>query len=211
MELLVVLTIIAILASLAMPNLTKTHIKKRVKETVIIFTGKPHSSVESMTDKISNFYIMKVREAKALAALQQAVQTNTNNSQAQTSQSGQSQAITFGSGTKTTLKNTNYKQFFPKDNEEATFPKADKLFSKYMTKAEVEEGAIHIYFGNGIGELLNGKVLTLQPMFVANEDLPLEWRCGFADPIEGKLLAGTNRTNVPENFLPLLCTSFTSK
>ena len=75
-----------------------------------------------------------------------------------------------------------------------------------MSAVALEDGAIHITFGNRANGALRGKVLTLRPAVVDDAPVvPVAWVCGSA-PVPGNMSAkGTNRTNIPANYLPLKC------
>jgi type IV pilus assembly protein PilA len=75
-----------------------------------------------------------------------------------------------------------------------------------VSSVALEGGAIQITFGNRANGAIRGKVLTLRPAVVEDAPVvPVAWVCGFA-PVPGNMMAkGTNRTNVPVNYLPLKC------
>jgi type IV pilus assembly protein PilA len=55
------------------------------------------------------------------------------------------------------------KQPFPADNAAAGLPPADKIVANYVSAVAVEDGAIHITFGNRVNTTIAGKILTLRP------------------------------------------------
>lgn len=97
-------------------------------------------------------------------------------------------------------------QAFPADNAAAGLPVADKIVNNYVRALEVQDGAIHMTFGNRIhGEIL-GKVLTLRPAVVEDAPVvPVAWVCGYADGPDKMTVKGKNQTTVPELYLPLAC------
>jgi type IV pilus assembly protein PilA len=95
---------------------------------------------------------------------------------------------------------------FPADNAAAALPSPEKIVSNLVSAVALEEGAIHITFGNRANGALRGKVLTLRPAVVDDAPVvPIAWVCGSA-PVPGNMTAkGANRTSVPPNYLPLKC------
>lgn len=97
-------------------------------------------------------------------------------------------------------------QPLPADNAAAALPPADKIVSDLVSSVSVEEGAIHIRFGNRANSRIRGKVLTLRPAVVEDARVvPVTWVCGFAPAPDKMALRGTNRTDVPTNYLPARC------
>jgi type IV pilus assembly protein PilA len=94
----------------------------------------------------------------------------------------------------------------PADNAEAGLPPADKIVSNLVGAVAVEDGAIHIRFGNQANGALKGRTLSLRPAVVEDAPVvPVSWLCGHA-PVPDKMTArGIDRTDVPPNFLPLNC------
>jgi type IV pilus assembly protein PilA len=97
-------------------------------------------------------------------------------------------------------------QPLPSDNAAAALPPAEKIVSDLVASVSVEEGAIHIRFGNRANSRIRGKLLTLRPAVVEDARVvPVTWVCGFAATPEKMTLRGTNRTDVPANYLPARC------
>jgi len=97
-------------------------------------------------------------------------------------------------------------KILPKDNQEAGLPAAEKIVSNFASSVEIQEGAIHLTFGNKAHKVLQGKVITLRPAVIEESNIvPVEWVCGNANPPEKMVAKGENKTNVPEEFLPMLC------
>jgi type IV pilus assembly protein PilA len=70
----------------------------------------------------------------------------------------------------------------------------------------LENGAIHIAFGNRAHKTLQGKVLTLRPAGVDDARVvPLAWLCGHAPAPDKMTALGQDRTTVPPGMLPLRC------
>ena len=97
-------------------------------------------------------------------------------------------------------------QSFPADNATAGLPVADKIVSNYVSSVAIQDGAIHITFGNKANGTIRGKVLTLRPAVVADAPIvPVTWVCGYATAPEKMTIKGENKTNVPPGLLPIRC------
>lgn len=97
-------------------------------------------------------------------------------------------------------------QTLPPDNASVGLPVPDKVVSNLVSALLVQDGAIHMTFGNRAHGQLKGRVLTLRPAAVADAPVvPVAWVCGFAPAPEKMTLYGENRTNVPRRFLPAKC------
>jgi type IV pilus assembly protein PilA len=82
-------------------------------------------------------------------------------------------------------------QTFPADNAAAGLPVPEKIVNNYISSLTVENGAIHIVFGNRANGLIKDKTLTLRPAVVEGEPVvPVVWVCGSA-----------------ANYLPIVCRS----
>ena len=100
-------------------------------------------------------------------------------------------------------------QTFPADNASAGLPPADKIVANYVSAVAVENGAIHITFGNRANRALEGKILSLRPAVVEDAPIvPIAWACGYAEAPEKMTLKGENRTSIPEPLLPIECRAF---
>jgi type IV pilus assembly protein PilA len=97
-------------------------------------------------------------------------------------------------------------QPLPADNAAAGLPPAEKIVSDLVASVSVEDGAIHIKYGNRANNQIKGKVLTLRPAVVEDARIvPVTWVCGVAAAPEKMALKGPNRTDVPIKFLPGRC------
>ncbi len=95
---------------------------------------------------------------------------------------------------------------FPKNNKEAGLPEGKYLIGNYVKDVTIENGAIHITFGNKVNMRVMGKVLTLRPQYVEESDItPLSWLCGGATVVNGMGVSGKNRTNINNPYLPGIC------
>jgi type IV pilus assembly protein PilA len=97
-------------------------------------------------------------------------------------------------------------QAFPIDNAAAGLPVADKIVGNLVSAVTVQDGAIHITFGNRAHGTIKGGVLTVRPAVVADEPVvPVSWVCGFAPVPEKMTVHGENRTTLPPRYLPARC------
>lgn len=102
-------------------------------------------------------------------------------------------------------------QAFPPDNAAANLPAADKIINNYVTSLAVQDGAIHLTFGNQASNAIKGKVLTLRPGVVPDAPIvPVAWICGNAAAPEKMTVRGQNRTDIPNAFLPFECAGRTA-
>lgn len=94
----------------------------------------------------------------------------------------------------------------PADNAAADLPAPDKIVSTLVKSVAVDQGAIHITFGNKAHKSLQGKVLTLRPAVVEDARIvPVAWLCGAAGAPDKMTAKGEDRTNVPRALLPVRC------
>jgi len=94
----------------------------------------------------------------------------------------------------------------PVDNKEAGLPDADKVVSNLISAVEVQNGAIHMTFGNKAHPKINGKVMSLRPAVIDESQIvPVAWVCGNAKAPDKMTVKGENKTNVPAEFLPMMC------
>jgi type IV pilus assembly protein PilA len=97
-------------------------------------------------------------------------------------------------------------QSFPPDNASAGLPSADKIVNNFVSALSIENGAIHVTFGNRANPLIKDKILTLRPAVVEDAPIvPVTWVCGYANGPGKMTIKGENKTNVPMNYLPLRC------
>ncbi len=83
---------------------------------------------------------------------------------------------------------------------------AEQILGNYVARLEVEQGAIHIRFGNRASRALADKWLTLRPGTSPNASrVPISWLCGVAHPVSGLDYSGVNRTDIEARQLPLDC------
>lgn len=97
-------------------------------------------------------------------------------------------------------------QKFPADNAMAGLPQADKIVNNQIREVQVENGTIHITFGNQANSMLKDKILSLRPAVVPDAPMvPVTWVCGNAAAPEKMTVFGLNKTNIPNTYLPNGC------
>ncbi len=97
-------------------------------------------------------------------------------------------------------------QIFPPDNASAGLPPAEKIVNNSIRAVTVQNGAIHITFGNRANSLISDKILTLRAAVVEDAPVvPVTWVCGYAEAPDKMTLHGENQTNIPASFLPFNC------
>jgi len=94
----------------------------------------------------------------------------------------------------------------PADNAAIGLPPPEKIVGNFVASVRVDQGAIHIAFGNKAHGALKNKVLTVRPAGVADARVvPLTWLCGPAVAPSPMTALGENRTSVDKGLLPLRC------
>jgi type IV pilus assembly protein PilA len=94
----------------------------------------------------------------------------------------------------------------PADNAAAALPAPEQIVNQRVKAVVLEQGAIHIHFGNQAHGQLQGKVLSVRPAGVqAARVVPLVWLCAGAAVPQQMAVLGENRTTVPQSMLPLRC------
>jgi type IV pilus assembly protein PilA len=97
-------------------------------------------------------------------------------------------------------------QSIPHDNAGAGLPAADKIVNNFISSLTVQDGAIHIAFGNSANALIKGKVLSIRAAVVEDAPVvPVAWVCGNAAAPDKMTIKGENKTNVPAGYLPFNC------
>ncbi len=97
-------------------------------------------------------------------------------------------------------------QTFPPDNASAGLPADDKIVNNAISSVSVQNGAIHITFGNRANGVITGKILSLRAAVVEDAPIvPVTWVCGYAEAPDKMTIRGQNQTNIPANFLPFAC------
>ncbi len=94
----------------------------------------------------------------------------------------------------------------PTDNAAAALPNADKIVNTYISSVTVENGALHLQFGNSAHGAIKGKILTLRPAVVEDAPIvPASWVCSSAKVPDKMTLKGNDKTNIEKRFLPRNC------
>ncbi|MFY7939450.1 MAG: pilin [Burkholderiaceae bacterium] len=94
----------------------------------------------------------------------------------------------------------------PADNAAAGLPNADKIVNTYISSVTVENGAVHLQFGNSAHGAIKGKILTLRPAVVEDAPVvPASWICSAAKVPDKMTLKGNDKTNIDKRFLPRNC------
>jgi type IV pilus assembly protein PilA len=97
-------------------------------------------------------------------------------------------------------------QSFPADNAAAALPPAEKIVNNFISSVAIQNGAIHITFGNRVNAQIKGKILTLRPAVVEDAPIvPVTWVCGNAPAPDPMPVKGENTTNIPAGYLPFRC------
>jgi type IV pilus assembly protein PilA len=97
-------------------------------------------------------------------------------------------------------------QSFPPDNASAGLPSADKIVNNLVSALSVQDGVIHLTFGNSAQSAIRGKILTFRPAVVEDAPIvPVTWVCGNAAGPDKMTVKGENKTSVPNQYLPLGC------
>jgi type IV pilus assembly protein PilA len=94
----------------------------------------------------------------------------------------------------------------PASNAVAGIPAKDKIVGSMVKEVAVENGAIHIVYGNNASRALTGLKVTIRPAVVKDEpSVPIAWLCaklGVPDKMEVK---GQDLTDIPAKWLPIEC------
>lgn len=97
-------------------------------------------------------------------------------------------------------------QTMPPDNASMGLPAADKIVSNMVRGVTVQDGAIHIIYGNRANGLLKDKTLTMRPAVVDDAPVvPVAWVCAGASAPDKMTLRGENKTTVAPAYLPANC------
>jgi type IV pilus assembly protein PilA len=95
---------------------------------------------------------------------------------------------------------------FPKDNAAAGLPVPEKIVGNYVKSVALDQGAIHITFGNKAHQQIKDKILSFRPAVVEDAPIvPVTWVCGHASAPAQMKLQGEDKTNIEARFLPLNC------
>ena len=94
----------------------------------------------------------------------------------------------------------------PINNEEAGLPVPEKVVSNFVSALIVQDGVIHMTFGNKAHPQIKGKILSMRPAVIEESQVvPIAWVCGNAKAPEKMTIKGENKTTVSADYLPLAC------
>ena len=94
---------------------------------------------------------------------------------------------------------------FPVDNAATNIPEPEKIIGHYMKSLHIEDGAMHLTFGNKF-KSQEGEILTIYPVYVEESPLsPISWVCGYDEIPQGMTAAGENKTTIEMANLPISC------
>ncbi len=97
-------------------------------------------------------------------------------------------------------------QVMLESNAEADLPSPDRVVSNFISALEIDNGAIHMTFGNKAHPQIKDKVLSLRPAVIEESKVvPVAWVCGNAKAPDNMTVKSENRTNIPDEYLPRLC------
>lgn len=92
------------------------------------------------------------------------------------------------------------------DNAAAGLPSDDRVVNNLVKSVAIDNGAIHMTFGNQANGGIKDKVLSFRPAYVAGAPMvPVVWVCGSAAAPTNMSVQGTDRSTVPDRFRPLNC------
>lgn len=94
----------------------------------------------------------------------------------------------------------------PANNQQANLPVPTKVVSNFISALEVQNGAIHMTFGNKAHPQIKGKILSIRPAVIEeSQRVPIAWVCGNAKAPNNMVIMGENRTDVAPEYLPYIC------
>ena len=94
----------------------------------------------------------------------------------------------------------------PMNNKEAGLPAPEKVVSNFVSALIVQDGVIHMTFGNKAHPQIKGKILSMRPAVIEESQVvPIAWVCGFAKAPDKMTIKGENKTNVSADYLPFAC------
>ena len=95
----------------------------------------------------------------------------------------------------------------PADNATAEVPVPEKIVGNFVSAITVEDGAVHITFGNNANGSIKGRTLSLRPAVVADTpEVPPAWVCAFGGKVPDKMtVQGRDRTDLDNRYLPVNC------
>lgn len=95
---------------------------------------------------------------------------------------------------------------FPADNETAGTPLPEQMIGNYVNQITVEDGALHVRFGNHANARIADEILSIRPLIVPGSPLtPVSWNCGMRTAPTGMEPVGENKTTVELKYVPSAC------
>lgn len=92
----------------------------------------------------------------------------------------------------------------PKDNQACGLPAADRIVGNYVQSVVIEDGTIHILYGNKINGFAADKTVSVRPAIVPNEArVPIAWVTGLSVVPNGMVAPENNRTDLLPRHLPI--------
>ena len=83
----------------------------------------------------------------------------------------------------------------PANNEEAGLPAPEKVVSNFVSALIVQDGVIHMTFGNKAHPQIKGKILSMRPAVIEESQVvPIAWVCGYAKAPAQMTIKGENKT-----------------
>ena len=102
--------------------------------------------------------------------------------------------------------NAGYGRIAGSENHPVDVSTRDAPEPKPPAPVQMQDGAIHITFGNRANGLITGKILTIRPAVVEDAPVvPVVWVCGTAETPDKMTVKGENKTNIPAAYLPFSC------
>lgn len=97
-------------------------------------------------------------------------------------------------------------QDLPPNNLSAGLPVPEKIVGTYVSAVTVDNGAIHITFGNSASNAIQKKILTLRPAVIEDAHIvPVTWVCAGSAVPDKMTVKGEDKTTLPPEYLPLAC------
>lgn len=94
----------------------------------------------------------------------------------------------------------------PANNADAGLPAPELIVDNQVSSVALDNGAIHMTFGNNAVRAIRGKVLSLRPAVVESAPMvPVAWVCAGARVPDKMTVRGQDRTTVPRAYLPFEC------
>ena len=95
---------------------------------------------------------------------------------------------------------------WPETNATLHMPDPERIIGNYVVALTLDRGALHMELGNKIGEGLDGRVVSLTPVYVpGSPQSPVSWVCGLSRVPDGMQAAGDNLTDIEPAYLPNRC------